>query len=359
MKEIRAVCEAFPQSKILILALHERDLPEWERIADRVEIRRVRLKSRSWSRSLPVQFIKLIEWSWRVLVSARAFEPDLVHSHSLGTLPSSVLIKLVTGARLIYDAHELETERNGESGIRQSLSKLSEKILMQSVDEVLVVCESIAEWYKRTYKGKRVSVLYNVPSARASTLIPDRDLHAEIGASADDVVFLYLGAMESGRGIPLLLECFRGQPANRKLIFIGYGSLATVVKESAKTCGNIWYLPAVPPDQVVATASSADVGICLLDGDALSYRYALPNKLFEYRAAGLPAIVNADYPEMARFISTDSAGWLVLPSIQTLQALLATIDMATVNAKKQELRLRGEPPTWEQEVPKLIAAYTR
>jgi len=230
---------------------------------------------------------------------------------------------------------------------------------MPFVDDVLVVCESIAEWYKFRYRGKHINVIYNAPSARSSTPALDRDLRAEIGASADDVLFLYLGGLEYGRGIPLLLECFRGQPAHRKLLFIGYGSLVNNVKEAARTCGNISYHPAVPSDQVVAVASSADVGICLLDSEALSYRYALPNKLFEYCAAGLPTIVNADYPEMVRFVSTTSSGWLVPPSKEALGDILATIDAAAVSAKRQEMRMHGPAPTWEQEAPKLIATYAR
>jgi glycosyltransferase involved in cell wall biosynthesis len=52
---------------------------------------------------------------------------------------------------------------------------------------------------------------------------------------------------------------------------------------------------------VVAAATSADAGIWTLPNLCKNFYYALPNKIFEYLAAGLPVLA-ADFPEARRLI---------------------------------------------------------
>ena len=51
----------------------------------------------------------------QVVLRSIRFRPQIIHCHDMFVLPLAVVVKLLTGARLIYDAHELESDRNGLS----------------------------------------------------------------------------------------------------------------------------------------------------------------------------------------------------------------------------------------------------
>jgi glycosyltransferase involved in cell wall biosynthesis len=69
----------------------------------------------------------------------------------------------------------------------------------------------------------------------------------------------------------------------------------------------VFCLPPVPSDEVVAAAAGADAGIWTLADLCRNFRYALPNKIFEYLAAGLPVLA-ANYPEVRRVVDKYQAG---------------------------------------------------
>jgi glycosyltransferase involved in cell wall biosynthesis len=55
---------------------------------------------------------------------------------------------------------------------------------------------------------------------------------------------------------------------------------------------------------------SADIGLCLLDDMGLSYRYALPNRIFDYLHAGVPVLAT-HFPEIEKIVSTYKTGVLI------------------------------------------------
>ncbi|MBD2135671.1 glycosyl transferase family 1, partial [Sphaerospermopsis sp. FACHB-1094] len=148
LKETSSLLKAEELKKILIVALYEDKLQEFETIDARRSVWRVKLKSRSWSKSLWVQILKYLEFGWRVSRFATANQVNIVNVHSLGLLPLGVWLKLKLGAKLIYDAHELETETAGAKSIRKALSQLTEKLLIPYVDLTIVVGNKIKEFYQ-------------------------------------------------------------------------------------------------------------------------------------------------------------------------------------------------------------------
>ena len=90
----------------------------------------------------------------------------MVNVHSLALLPLGVFLKWAFKAKLIYDAHELESEVHGAKGIRKVGGKWIESILVKRADHVFVVSESISDWYSSTYGISRPTVVLNAPYSK-------------------------------------------------------------------------------------------------------------------------------------------------------------------------------------------------
>lgn len=114
-----------------IAALHAEDLNQEESIADNIFLKRFTLKTRGLNRGLFPQILKYFEFVFRVLFFYKKKNIGIVNIHALGLLPLGYLLKLIYGAKLIYDTHELETETNGAKGFRKKLGKWVERLLIK------------------------------------------------------------------------------------------------------------------------------------------------------------------------------------------------------------------------------------
>ena len=86
--------------------------------------------------------------------------------------------------------------------------------------------------------------------------------------------------------------------------------------ESLGVADRVCFIDPVPADDVPAWASTADVGLTLIQPEGLSYSLSAPTKLFELLMAGVPQVAS-DFPEMRLALIDNGvgpAGILVSPS---------------------------------------------
>ena len=57
----------------------------------------------------------VLEITVKMFRRAKKLNPQIIHCHDTPVLPLGLALKFATGAKIIYDAHELESERNGLS----------------------------------------------------------------------------------------------------------------------------------------------------------------------------------------------------------------------------------------------------
>ena len=300
--------------KILILARWEPGLANCEDLDPCRQVRRVPTCIHQRLGSVG-KLLALIEWSIRVIWLVRGMRVDCVNCHSLPVLPLCVTIAWMKRSRLIYDTHELETETMSTAGIRRWFAKWIERGLIARADEVVVVGDRIAEWYRSNYRLSNVHVVKNVPYCQHGILQRTSRLREFAGLENSDILFLYQGLIDQGRGVELLLNAFRDAPKDRHIVFMGYGSLVESVKVFAQRYPNIHFHPAVQPQELPIYTSSADVGLSIIENVSLSYYYCVPNKVFEYLCCGVPMIVS-DFPEMAALVDAEKCGWKVPVSQQ-------------------------------------------
>ena len=116
----------------------------------------------------------------------------------------------------------------------------------------------------------------------------------------------------------------------------------------------------VSRDEMDRILGSVLAGILVLHPEP-RYKVSLPNKLFEYMAAGIPVIAS-DFPLWRTIIEDAGCGILVDPeNIESIaQALLS---MARHPEEAEAMGRRGHEAVlrkyrWEHEVPKLIELYS-
>jgi glycosyltransferase involved in cell wall biosynthesis len=138
---------------------------------------------------------------------------------------------------------------------------------------------------------------------------------------------------------------------------MGYGELEKEIKEVAKEYNNIYFHPAVSPDILLEFTSSADFGISTIEDSCLSYRYCLPNKMFEYLMAEIPVIVSNLY-ELKRLVESNQIG--VVAKENTPNGLKDAIQEAIkLNKEKLKTNIKKLKTiyNWENQEKVLLKVY--
>jgi glycosyltransferase involved in cell wall biosynthesis len=356
-KETRAIVDRGLADRCLLIAFWEPGLRETEEMDSTRCIWRVRLRARSLPPGIARSALALLEWYLRILVRLARERVTAVHAHSIFVLPLGALLRLLKRAPLVYDAHELETETLGMRGARQRIAKRAERALMRFVDWTIVVTPSIAAWYREAYGTKRVTTIRNIPERRNLPAGRGGKLRARIGARDGDLLFLYLGSLAPGRGVELLLEACERLPEDRRLVFLGSGSLEGAIREAAGRHRNVHHVPSVPTHEVLEYAVDADVGLTVADGDCLSYRYSLSNKFFEYLMCGLPVIVSEHLVAMREILEPNRAGWTMPVAPLALAEFLGGLSPSEVRDRAANARAVGERLSWDAEITPLVDIY--
>ncbi|MGB3724202.1 MAG: glycosyltransferase [Glaciecola sp.] len=296
--------------------------------------------------------------NWYLCIAKHYWNTDIscVNAHSLSSLPICFLLSQRHKCTLIYDAHELETETNGLSGVRQKISKVVERWFIPKIDHTFVVSESIKQHYLNSYGAMQIDVVLNSPSP---VVIDKHDIFRQtFNIKSHTKIFLYQGVISEGRGIELLLNTF-SQSQNQKfaIVFMGYGQLVDKIKLASDQYDNIFYHDAVPPRTVLNYTSSADIGFSLIEDTCLSYRYCMPNKLFEYGMVGLPSIVS-NLPEMKKYVEGYNAGFTLLENTQVaLTDLLRSIDNSDLSVISKNAKEHALNNSWDVQAKTIKKTY--
>jgi len=320
-------------------------------------IREVALRTRPLPKSLAFQSLKFMEWRWRLLRECRGLRVGVVHCHDLLPLPVAVRLKQRTGAKLVYDAHELETERVGLRGLRRMLARRTERRLMRHVDALITVSPSIVEWYRARHPQVEVVLVRNVPE-RSDPAASVEPLRARLGVPDDAVLFISIGSFSRGRGIERALAAFRDPAVRHHVVFMGFGGLAERIDAAAAACPRIHRIPPVAPSEVLRFAAGADVGLSLTEDSCLNHRFCLPNKVFESLVAGVPVLCS-DLPDQADLIRSHQGGWTVGASSEALARRLSEISIDEVRRLRAGLPARVSGLGWDREAERLLDLYRR
>lgn len=302
---------------------------------------------------------------WRVhrLFSrhASSISAAVYHASDLYNLPAMHAAANDHDAAVAFDSRELYPHVASAAGrpwVRWFWRTI-ESTYLPKTDAIFTVNESIARELKTAYDVSPV-VLHNVPAfeevQRSSYL---RDI---TGIDEDRAIILHQGSMQKDRGCEQLVAALEFVE-DAALVFLGGGPLleglqASVARRDLQN--RVYFVPPVPPDELLPVTASADIGVTLLEDTCRNHRLALPNKLFEYLMAGLP-VVASELPEIARVVDGFDVGRTVDPGdTPALSAVLQEL----VDRPKLRASLAANAPgvfehySWEKSKDNFVEVYT-
>ena len=343
-------------SKVVFVGVWREGLKETETRPIGVQVHRVR--SRFADRQGLIQRLaRFISWSWRIYRHYRRGEIACINCHSLSAFPLCILLQTSTGASLVYDAHELETETHSMQGLRRWLARMVERLCIHRAKAHVFVNDSIAKWYEQRYGLQGVHVVRNVPPKPESLDESGDGLRQVVGLDVDRMVCLHQGLLQPGRGIEVMLEAFKGLGTSHHLVFLGFGDLVDEIKDHARRFQNIHYHEPVAPERLRSMTRGADIGLHLIPDTCLNHHYCLPNKIFEYSHAGVPFIAS-DLPEIKAFTQEYQCGWTVAPTAEALCDRLISLDKAAINFARAGCQRAAAEFNWESETDRLLEVYS-
>jgi len=293
-----------------------------------------------------------LEYNIRLFCLLLFRKVDILNSNDLDTLLPNFLIATIRRRKLVYDSHEYFTEvpelidRPKTRGLWLAL----EKWIFPRLQIVYTVNESLANIYTQKYNIP-VSFIRNVPTYR------------EAGSSQTKKRLIYQGALNLGRGIELMIDAMEFLE-EYELWIVGRGDIENALKSRAEPLiaqgRKILFTGFVRLEDLPTLTDQAGIGLSLEEDLGLNYRYASPNKVFDYLQAGLVVLVS-DLPEMTKLIKTYQPGEVLKKGERTPQELALKIRSISEHNRYQRYQknacLAARELNWENEKGKLLTIY--
>jgi len=303
------------------------------------------------------------EYNLRLFFYLLKSKPDVFVSNDLDTLPANYLASKIRRKPLVYDSHEYFTEVPeliGRPFIRSIWTGL-EKFLVPKVNAAYTVCDSIAEVYHDLYKVD-FKVVRNLPVC----LGPENITHPMTRShrmSNSSKIILYQGALNLGRGIESAIRAMQFLDG-AELWLVGDGDITLRLQEMVYELDldkKVKFLGRLPLHDLHEVTRQADLGISLEEDLGLNYRFALPNKLFDYIQAGVPVLVS-NLPEMRHIVEHYQIG--AIAESHQRKELAELMKMALFDQEKrtvweQNLSRAAAELCWENEEKVLNEIYER
>ncbi|HZG00475.1 MAG TPA: glycosyltransferase, partial [Chitinophagales bacterium] len=179
--------------------------------------------------------------------------------------------------------------------------------------------------------------------------------------SASVKTIVYRGAVNAGRGVEQAIEAMQRLP-NLRLLVAGDGDVlddAKALVQKLNLGDQITFTGYASPSRLNELTTNAWLGLNLLDGTSMNYRFSLANKFFDFIQCGVPQITMR-FPEYERVNNRYRIAMLI--DDLRVDALVAAVNALVENeALYRELKLNcieaAADLCWENERGTLLEFY--
>lgn len=236
-----------------------------------------------------------------------AAAPDVIVANDWNALPAAVAAGRALGAGVVVDLHEFaprqfEDRRWWRWFVAPAIDSLLAAYL-PAADAALTVGPALADAYAASY-GVRPAVVLNAPARRA--LPPPRP------TDGAHLRLVHHGVAARGRHLEVMVEAVAraGPRFSLDLVLVPtdrayVDALAALAARRAPD--RIAVRPPLAPDDIVPALAGYDIGLFVLPPTTFNHAQALPNKLFDFIAAGLAVCVGPS-PAMADLVTRHGCG---------------------------------------------------
>ncbi len=255
-------------------------------------------------------------WLLSLWAGLRSGPADIVFATSppLTAGLAGVILAALKRARFVFEVRDLWPEVIEELGVVRSRPALSvldliARLCYRYAARVVAVTPGIQRWLVER-RG--------LPPAKVEIVTQGADLDLFEGASRQAArtelglggafVVIYAGSLGMANDLGVVLEAATRAPSGVLFMLIGEGMEKPGLEEMAKRLGlrNVRFMAGLPRREVVRYLVAADLGLVSLRSLPV-FGTALPNKFFDYLAAGLPTVVT--FPgDLAALVEQEGIG---------------------------------------------------
>jgi glycosyltransferase involved in cell wall biosynthesis len=306
------------------------------------------------------RWLRTLDFYRRAIAVVREVRPALVHCNDYNTMWVGVAARLLGGSTVVYDSHELWPDRNGRSEPRWWLIAC-EFLFVRAAHRTITASPGYSQVMARRYRIAPPGVIRNIPeSSMFSSAVGSEN--GEPSAGDRHRLALYVGALTTGRGLELSIMALNHiDDVRLRLVGPARPAYLQELVQLAQTEGvsdRVEFAGAVSPDELIEAISEASVGLALIQPICLSYRMSLPNKVFEYVAAGLP-VLGSDLPAIGALVNEHRIGLLAEPGeAEDVAAKLAEmLEPERNGAFRDAVRTAAGELHWDREAERLADEY--
>ena len=255
-------------------------------------------------------------WYWRYALYRTTLErlvslrPDVIVANNWQALPVALRAADRVGARVVIDQHEYAPRQNEQRRAwRTFIAPAVRWILHHDLPRTaaaFTVANTLARAYETEF-GVPHGVVRNIPQApfppppaRPTDADHVRLVSHGVGARGRSLEVMVRGVAMADRRFSLDLMLVPSEP----------DYVTWLAREAERLApGRVRIVPPVAPTAIVPALAAYDVGLFVLPPVNFNYRFALPNKFFEFIAAGL-AVAIGPSPEMAEHVRDHGIGFV-------------------------------------------------